>query len=202
VPGVLCEGEVEEKEGLKLKLIKLTFKFKIFILLCMVKKAALLGQGKLSAKAEFILTQLEEGKKIKEIAKILGCTVQNVYNYIRVSGQYVKKGVSAQHAVIVAKKHIDFADQLLKVAREADILLESLKLKEDDKSQDRLVRVLGEIRNQVTIWHNIRKDLFSMQQVSEAFNEIIEVIGELAPDARAKIVKRLRQKGLSDGLVQ
>ena len=165
-------------------------------------KGKLLGQGKLTKTDEFIITEREKGKSVKEIAEALGCTVQNVYFHLRASGVYLKEGISTKHAVVIAEKQIQFADQLLKVAKEADDLLDILKLKKDGDSQDRLIRVLAEIRQQVAIWHNIRKDLFSMQQVSEAFNEIIEVIGELAPDARAKIVKRLRQKGLSEGLVQ
>jgi len=190
----------------------------------MVKKASVLGRGKLTERDGRIATLLEEGKKPKVIAEIVGCSVQNVYNRIRIMGEYVKKGISTEHAVVIARKQIDFANQLLKVAESADRLLdelsEALRTKEQHlelaenietkvairqggrADQEMLLKTISEIRNQVTIWHNIRKDLFSMQQVSEAFNEIIEVIGELEPDARAKIVKRLRQKGLSEGLVQ
>ena len=168
----------------------------------MGRKAALLAKGELTEKDNYILTLLDKGRKPKEIAQAVGCSVQNVYNRIRICGEHVKKGVSVKHAIVLAEKQIDFADQLLKVAREADLLLESLKLQDDPFSQERLIRVLAEIRQQVAIWHNIRKDLFSMQQVSEAFNEILEVVGGLEPDAREKIVRRLRQKGLADGLVR
>ena len=190
----------------------------------MPTKTNLFRKNKLDEKDDLILTQLEEGKSIKEIADNLKCSVQNVYSRIHRSSLYVKDAVGLKHAVIMAKKQIDFGNQLLKAAQAADKLLNRLNVafetREKDLQkavdikdiiqinkrgmfdEDLSVKVMAEIRQQVAIWHNIRKDLFSMQQVSEAFNEIIEVIGELAPDARAKIVKRLRQKGLSEGLVQ
>jgi len=156
------------------------------------------GENKISDQA--ILALLDQGTSQAEIGRRFGITRQAVCQRVKKYGHAVARNAVVEHGADIVEKEIDFGNQLLKAAREADNLLDKLKVKTDKESRELTIRALGEIRQQVTAWHNIRKDLFTMQQMTEVLNEILEVIGKVDENVKSEILRQLRKKGLLRGI--
>jgi hypothetical protein len=56
------------------------------------------------------------------------------------------------------------------------------------------VRVMGEIRAQLDLQLKLFQTLYDMQAVQEFQTEVIKIIGEIEPNARRRIIKRLHQR--------
>lgn len=147
-----------------------------------------------------ILSMLDQGTSQAEIGRKFGITRQAIYQRVKKYGHAIARNAVVEHSAEIVEKELDMGAQLLKAAREADKLLDKLKLKEDKESRELTIRALGEIRQQVTAWHNIRKDLFTMQQMTEVLNEILEVIGKVDENIKSEILRQLRKKGLLRGV--
>ena len=147
-----------------------------------------------------ILAMLDQGTSQAEIGRRFGITRQAVCQRVKKYSHAIARNAVVEHGAEIVEKEIDFGNQLLKAAREADNLLNKLKVKTDKESRELTLRALGEIRQQVTAWHNIRKDLFTMQQMTEVLNEILEVIGKVDENVKSEILRQLRKKGLLRGI--
>jgi predicted transcriptional regulator len=60
--------------------------------------------------------------------------------------------------------------------------------------RDLALKAMGEIRNQLKLQLEIFQTLFSLQAAQEFETTILEVIGEVAPDVRGEIIRRINQK--------
>ena len=60
--------------------------------------------------------------------------------------------------------------------------------------RDLALKAMGEIRNQLKLQLEIFQALFSLQAAQEFETTILEVIGEVAPDVRSEIIRRINQK--------
>ena len=60
--------------------------------------------------------------------------------------------------------------------------------------RDLALRAMSEIRNQLKLQLEIFQTLFSLQAAQEFETTILEVIGEVAPDVRGEIIRRINQK--------
>jgi predicted transcriptional regulator len=56
------------------------------------------------------------------------------------------------------------------------------------------VKVMGEIRAQLDLQLKLFQTLYDMQAVQEFQTEVIRIIGEIEPNARRRIIKRLHQR--------
>ena len=60
--------------------------------------------------------------------------------------------------------------------------------------RDLALKAMGEIRSQLKLQLEIFQALFSLQAAQEFESTILEVIGEVAPDVRSEIIRRINQK--------
>lgn len=149
---------------------------------------------------ELLLCLMDEGMSMADIGRRFGITRQAIFQRKRKIGKFVSRSAVIEHGAEIVQKEIDFGQQLLMATRETNKLLNTLKVKEDKESQELTIRALGEIRQQVTVWHNIRKDLFTMKEMVEVINEILNTIEEVDADVKGEILRRLRKKGLLRGV--
>jgi len=56
------------------------------------------------------------------------------------------------------------------------------------------IKIMSEIRGQLNLQLEIFQALYSMKAVQEFQREVLEIIGEIEPDAKRKIVQRLKER--------
>ena len=163
-----------------------------------------------------------EGKSTTEIAKIFSCTsgaVSQAKKKLKIS---VVKNVALENAHKVVGKNLDAVDQLQNINEIANRLLneligedqvinrmtsaieEILSPEGDPREVKRLVRQISqdketaikacaEIRNQLKLQLEIFQTLYDMEAVAEFQREVLNAIGEVAPDVRNRITQRLKE---------
>ena len=166
---------------------------------------------------------IREGKPQREIAQFFRVTdgaISKAKNELKVA---VVKNVALESAHKVVGKHLDTLSQLQKINEHANELLdllmrwnrgdsEALQILE---SQVRKVKVKGseeevaeykfkdprelalkamqEIRGQLGLQLDIFKTLYDVQAVADFQREVLSAIGEVSPDVRDRIIKRLKE---------
>ena len=69
-----------------------------------------------------------------------------------------------------------------------------LDLLDECETATERTRVLGEIRQHLQFGVQVVETLFTVQETKDFMNEVLDVIGQLDPDARNTIIRRLAEK--------
>ncbi len=166
---------------------------------------------------------LRAGKSPKQVAEHFGVSQAAICKARKGLNVAVVKNVVLENAHTVVQSHLDTLGQLQKINQNANELLdllmrwnrgdpEALQILE---SQVRKVKVKGseedvteykfkdprelalkamqEIRGQLGLQLDIFKTLYDVQAVAEFQKEVLGAIGEVAPDVRDRIIKRLKE---------
>ena len=166
---------------------------------------------------------LRAGKSPKEVANHFGVSQAAICKARKGLNVAVVKNVVLESAHKVVAEHLDTIGQLQKINQNANELLdllmrwnrgdsEALQILE---SQVRKVKVKGseeevaeykfkdprelalkamqEIRGQLNLQLDIFKTLYDVQAVAEFQKEVLSAIGEVSPDVRDRIIKRLKE---------
>ena len=166
---------------------------------------------------------LRAGKSPKEVAEHFGVSQAAICKARKGLNVAVVKNVVLESAHKVVAEHLDTIGQLQKINQNANELLdllmrwnrgdsEALQILE---SQVRKVKVQGkeeevkeyrfkdprelalkamqEIRGQLNLQLDIFKNLYDVQAVAEFQKEVLSAIGEVSPDVRDRIIKRLKE---------
>jgi hypothetical protein len=166
---------------------------------------------------------LRAGKSPKEVAEHFGVSQAAICKARKGLNVAVVKNVVLESAHKVVAEHLDTIGQLQKINQNANELLdllmrwnrgdsEALQILE---SQVRKVKVQGkeeevkkyrfkdprelalkamqEIRGQLNLQLDIFKTLYDVQAVAEFQKEVLSAIGEVSPDVRDRIIKRLKE---------
>ncbi len=166
---------------------------------------------------------LRAGKSPKEVAEHFGVSQAAICKARKGLNVAVVKNVVLESAHKVVAEHLDTIGQLQKINQNANELLdllmrwnrgdsEALQILE---SQVRKVKVKGseeevaeykfkdprelalkamqEIRGQLGLQLDIFKTLYDVQAVAEFQKEVLSAIGEVSPDVRDRIIKRLKE---------
>jgi uncharacterized protein YerC len=166
---------------------------------------------------------LRAGKSPKELAEHFGVSQAAICKARKGLNVAVVKNVVLESAHKVVAEHLDTIGQLQKINQNANELLdllmrwnrgdsEALQILE---SQVRKVKVKGneeevteyrfkdprelalkamqEIRGQLNLQLDIFKTLYDVQAVAEFQKEVLSTIGEVSPDVRDRIIKRLKE---------
>jgi len=166
---------------------------------------------------------LRAGKSPKEVAEHFGVSQAAICKARKGLNVAVVKNVVLESAHKVVAEHLDTIWQLQKINQNANELLdllmrwnrgdsEALQILE---SQVRKVKVQGkeeevkeyrfkdprelalkamqEIRGQLNLQLDIFKTLYDVQAVAEFQKEVLSAIGEVSPDVRDRIIKRLKE---------
>jgi predicted DNA-binding protein (UPF0251 family) len=96
---------------------------------------------------------------------------------------------------IVAKKVDQCVDQRLdaigQLKRINDSALELLDQAEREDNRELCLKSMAEIRMQLKLQLELFATLFDMQAAEQFMNTVLDIIGEVSPDARKKILQRL-----------
>ena len=166
---------------------------------------------------------LRAGKSPKQVAEHFGVSQAAICKARKGLNVAVVKNVVLESAHKVVVEHLDTIGQLQKINQNANELLdllmrwnrgdsEALQILE---SQVRKVKVKGseediteykfkdprelalkamqEIRGQLGLQLDIFKTLYDVQAVAEFQKEVLSAIGEVSPDVRDRIIKRLKE---------
>ena len=166
---------------------------------------------------------LRAGKSPREVAEHFGVSQAAICKARKGLNVAVVKNVVLESAHKVVAEHLDTIGQLQKINQNANELLdllmrwnrgdsEALQILE---SQVRKVKVKGseedvteykfkdprelalkamqEIRGQLGLQLDIFKTLYDVQAVADFQKEVLSAIGEVSPDARDRIIKRLKE---------
>jgi uncharacterized protein YerC len=165
---------------------------------------------------------LRDGKSQKEIAKTLGVSEAAISKAKKVLNINVVKSVALESAHRIVDKNLDAVEQLQKINRDANELLDLLMRwnRGDEQalqvleSQVRKVRVgkterfveefkfkdprelaikaMAEIRGQLNLQLEVFKTLYDLEAVAEFQREVLEAIAEVDPVVRGRIIQRLK----------
>jgi len=165
---------------------------------------------------------LRAGKSGKQCAEYFNVTPPAISMAKKNLSVAVVKNVALENAHKVVGENIDAVQQLQKINKVANKLLNELTGEDqvinrmtsaieailspegDPREVKRLVRQISqdketaikacaEIRNQLKLQLEIFQALYDMQAVAEFQREVLNAIGEVAPDVRDRIIKRLKE---------
>lgn len=163
------------------------------------KKSDCSGKAKVSrAKVKNLLNK---GLSRVQIARELGCSRMTIHNIVKEQKLVTAKAITlgAETSVKLLDNNINAMQQLNDVndllKSELGRISESLvSCNKGDKKElrDTQIKYLSELRKQLKLLLEIYSTTFEISQVREFQKVVMDVIGELAPEARSEIIKRLK----------
>ncbi|MBL7202828.1 MAG: hypothetical protein ISS63_00670 [Desulfobacteraceae bacterium] len=132
---------------------------------------------------------LRANKPQREIAQVFGVTESAISKAKKELHITVIKNVAMESAGRVVDKSLNAVDQLQKINTEANQLLDEL-----EQTPELKLKIMAEIRGQLKLQLEIFQSLYELKAVEEFQQEVLEVIGELNPDARDRIIRGLVKK--------
>ena len=136
-----------------------------------------------------------EGKGVNEVARILArspATVSRCFRKLKLSGAVVL--AKAGHLV---QEKIDAAQQLKKINERINQILDDNSCRDPEKGAgdpELVLRAAAEIRGQLKLQLEIFQALYNVEEVAKWQAEILDILGEVAPDARERFYQRLQQR--------
>jgi uncharacterized radical SAM superfamily protein len=173
---------------------------------------------------EQLLQLIRDGLTVTEAALKIGVCKAAVSRRLKKLNVAISRNVTIRAAHKIVDREINALDQLQKINRDANELLELLmrwNRGEDDalqvlESQVRKIKIRGqeeevteyrfkdprelalkamqEIRGQLRLQLEIFQALFDMQAVQQFQAEVLEVIGSVSTEARDEIIRRLTER--------
>lgn len=157
---------------------------------------------------------VKEGNGVSQIARILKVSKGTVSRRLKALNVGIAKNVTLHHAGEIVKKEINAAEQLYKINKTANELLDLLLacMNGDEKARqaamervapllgpkggplDAAVKIKAEIRQQLKLQLEIFQALYDMQAVAEFQREVLETIGDVSPEIRDQIIRNLKER--------
>ena len=159
---------------------------------------------------------LEKGMSRTEVSKKIGVAPSAIHSHIKTNQKYMTQLVVGNRAGPLLTKKINAMDQVMVINQKANVLLntamEGLKTVEDHSyrimrdpeqaikvmevlsgAKDTALRAMGEIRAQLKLQMEIYQAIYDLRAAEEFQKTVISVIGEMDPDARDRVLERLRK---------
>ena len=136
-----------------------------------------------------------EGKGVNEVARILArspATVSRCFKKLKLSGM----AAIAKAGSLVQEK-LDAAQQLKKINERINQILDEHSQKDAEKGvwdPEIVLKAAAEIRGQLKLQLEIFQALYNVEEVAKWQAEILDILGEVAPDARDRFYQRLQQR--------
>jgi predicted transcriptional regulator len=127
-----------------------------------------------------------EGKTQAEAAKDLGVTKQAVNFRLKQLRGRTTHAIVADRIDKVIESKIDFFEQLEKINRRANSLLD----RAENETQD-TIKIMAEIRSQLKLQLELFETMYSLKAAAEFQDVVLEVIGRVDADVRQKIITEL-----------
>ena len=133
---------------------------------------------------------LRSGKSGKECARYFSVTEGAISQARKELNINVVKNVALENAHRVVDKNLNAIEQLQNINRKANDLLDTAIAAEDHGTA---LNAMREIRGQLTLQLEVFKTLYDVQAIADFQREVLEAIGETAPDVRDRIIQRLKE---------
>jgi predicted transcriptional regulator len=134
---------------------------------------------------------LADGKSQVDIARHFGVTRSAVSKAAKELHIAVVRDVTMENAHRVVSKNLNAVEQLARINEKANELLDAA-IEADDNGA--VLSFMREIRGQLALQLDLLRCLFDLRTVEEFQGEVLNVIGEVSPETRRRIIERLRQK--------
>ena len=134
---------------------------------------------------------LADGKSQVDIARHFGVTRSAVSKAAKELHIAVVRDVTMENAHRVVSKNLNAVEQLARINEKANELLDAAIEAEDNGA---VLSFMREIRGQLALQLDLLRCLFDLRTVEEFQGEVLNVIGEVSPETRRRIIERLRQK--------
>jgi IS30 family transposase len=143
-------------------------------------------------------TSEEEKERIKALA-LKGLGVNEIAREVKRSPATVSrvlKGLKISKAITIAKagkildEKLDAAQQLKKINKKANEILD----RTDPASPEVVLKAMAEIRGQLKLQLEIFQALYNVEEVAKWQNEMMDILGEVAPDVRERFYQRLHER--------
>ena len=132
---------------------------------------------------------LRSGKSQRKCAQVFGVTEGAISKAKKKLNISVVKNVALENAHRVVDKNLNAIDQLHKINKQANQLLDDLEQKPEMK-----LKIMAEIRGQLKLQLEIFQCLYDMKAVQEFQTEVLSAIGETDSSVRDRIIRNLNQK--------
>jgi len=133
-----------------------------------------------------------EGKTVKECAEEFSVTPGAITQAKKDLNINVVKTVAREDAHTVVGKNLDAVTQLQKINEKTQKIIDDLSSSSDRGDRAIILKACAEIRGQLNLQLEIFKTLYDMQAVQKFQSEVLSMIGEVDPEARDKIIDRLK----------
>lgn len=130
-----------------------------------------------------------EGKTQVEAAKELGVSKQAVNLRLKQLRGRTTHAIVAGRIDKVLDSKIDFFEQLEKINRKANDLLD----RAENETQD-TIKLMAEIRSQLKLQLELFETMYSLKAAAEFQDVVLEVIGRVDADVRQKIITELNAR--------
>ncbi|MGO8989080.1 MAG: hypothetical protein ACLQGU_19700 [bacterium] len=155
-----------------------------------------------------------EGKGVSQIARELNCTKGAISKRLK------RLGVVTVHRGTLYRpkgdtRSLDMISQFMLINKEANELLNKLiqacekveslpdgKIRLQDP-RSLLIKLFGEIKTQIDLWHELEKTRFNILVVREFMNELVTFLAEeVGEDARKRFTDRINQRESLRGIIE
>lgn len=137
---------------------------------------------------------LRSGKSQNECAQFFGVTAGAITHAKKKLHLCVVKNIALENAGRIVDKNLNAVDQLQKINNQANKIIDDLSESSDRADRELILRACREVQNQLRLQLEIFQTLYDMKAVQEFQTEVLTAIGEVEPDVRDRIIKRLSEK--------
>lgn len=158
--------------------------------------------------------RIREGKTVKEIAAEFGVSPQAVYQRAKQLKMNIGKEIVLNQAAVIVKQEFDAAQQLLKINETSnellDLLIEAVQAGGEEQKEklkklepllgekasilEALIKIKGEIRQQLRLVMDIWQKKFEFGQLADFQQAIIEELGKESPALQKRVVERIKSR--------
>jgi predicted transcriptional regulator len=136
-----------------------------------------------------LLKLFNKGVSQAEIARQLGVSRAAVCIRLRELRGKTTRAVVVKRVQETLDRKIDAIGQLLAINERANRMLN-----EAESDPELRLKIMGEIRGQLKLQLEIFRTIFDLEAVQEFMDEVMAVIGQVEPEARNAIIKRLNER--------
>lgn len=155
-----------------------------------------------------------QGRSVTSIAKELNVTKSCISKRLKSLGCIAVKGITLfrpdgtagslnmiEQFSIINREANSLLNKLIKACEKAETLPgDGVKLKDP---RELLIKLIGEIKSQIGLWHEVEKTRFNAVVVREFINELIRFLEEeVGEDARKKFTDRIDKNRALRGIIQ
>ncbi len=158
-------------------------------------KRSMGGGGSLSKEQEALIIRLHsEGKSVREMAKQVGRspgTVKRAMIRLKLTQNRPSGPAPILYPVLV-KDRINIRNVLNKITFRADMILDKLQTLDESNAEKYgwlVLKACSEMRRYVQTEIQFYRELYSFERQQQFQQEVIALLGKVAPDARDEFVK-------------